>query len=254
MFKEQNRTAGGAPPLGVSGKGAEALKRRVDIIDALRGLSVILMVFHHLFFDLVEFLGAPAWLFSNPVFDVLHYFFAGVFIFLSGLSSQLSRSNVKRGLKVLVIALIITAVTWFMDMQILFGILHLLGFCMVFYGLTRGLWDAIPRAMAPLIYVALLVGSALAVKYLPSANPYIWMFGWFTQGFYSSDYFPIFPWVFVFLSGAWAGYYVKERLLPARFYELKIPLLPAVGRRSLLIYVLHQPVLYGAVTALAHFK
>ncbi|MDR1065346.1 MAG: DUF1624 domain-containing protein, partial [Oscillospiraceae bacterium] len=46
---------------------------RIEAIDALRGLSVALMVVHHALFDAVEFLGAPAWLFSNPVFDALHY-------------------------------------------------------------------------------------------------------------------------------------------------------------------------------------
>jgi uncharacterized membrane protein len=236
-------------------------KKRIDLIDGLRGLSVILMVFHHLFYDLVEFMNAPVWLFSNPVFNVLHYFFAGTFIFLSGLSSQLSRSNIKRGLKVIGIALLITAVTVLMDkfvllateMQILFGILHLLGFCMVFYGLTRKFWDGIPHVAAPILYIALLVGSALLVKNISSENPYIWMFGWYTDGFYSSDYFPILPWVFVFLLGTWAGYYVKENRLPAWFYEQRVPLLPAVGRKSLLIYVLHQPALYGAVIAIAHF-
>ncbi len=61
---------------------------RIDIIDAARGLAVILMVFHHAFFDAVEFLGAPPWLFSNPVFNFLHYVFAGLFIFLAGVSSR----------------------------------------------------------------------------------------------------------------------------------------------------------------------
>ena len=61
---------------------------RIELMDALRGLAVCLMVLHHFLYDLCEFLGAPWWLFTNPVFDVLHYFFAGLFIFLSGISSD----------------------------------------------------------------------------------------------------------------------------------------------------------------------
>ena len=72
---------------------------RIELMDALRGLAVCLMVLHHFLYDLCEFLGAPWWLFTNPVFDVLHYFFAGLFIFLSGISSDFSRSNLKRGAK-----------------------------------------------------------------------------------------------------------------------------------------------------------
>ena len=222
-------------------------KQRIELIDAARGLAVILMVIHHLLYDLVAFLNAPEWLFSNPVFNLLHYFFAGLFIFLSGISSNFSRSNVKRGIKVVALALGISVVTYFIDAPIRFGVLHLLGFSMVFYGLTRRLWDGIPRKAAPFIYLALLVGSALAVRFIVIDFEHIWMFGWTVAGFVSYDYFPIFPWLFVFLAGTWAGHYVLEEKLPRRFYEQKVPVLPAVGRKALIIYILHQPVMYGSV-------
>jgi len=226
-------------------------KQRIALIDAARGLAVILMVAHHLLFDLVEFLNAPEWLFSNPAFNLLHYFFAGLFIFLSGISSKFSRSNVKRGLKAFALALGITVVTHFIDAPIRFGVLHLLGFAMVFYGLTRRLWDGIPRKAAPFIYLALLVGSALAVRLIVINFEHIWMLGWTVEGFVSYDYFPIFPWLFVFLAGTWAGQYIIEERLPRWFYEKKVPLFPAVGRKALLIYILHQPVLYGIVMLIA---
>ena len=113
---------------------------RIELMDALRGLAVCLMVLHHFLYDLCEFLGAPWWLFTNPVFDVLHYSFAGLFIFLSGISSDFSRSNLKRGAKAMALALGITLVTYFMDMTIVFGVLHLLASCMLLFGLTRKLW------------------------------------------------------------------------------------------------------------------
>ncbi len=227
-------------------------KKRIDLIDAARGLAVILMVIHHLLYDLVEFLGAPVWLFENPVFNPLHYFFAGLFIFLSGLSSQFSRSNVKRGLKVFAIAVLFTLVTSlpFIDMPIRFGVLHLLGFCMVFYGLTRKVWDKIPRAVAPAIYSVLLVGSTLATRLIFIDVPYLFMFGWLQPGFFSADYFPIFPWVFVFLLGTWAGSFVIEHKLPDWFYNKRVAFFPAVGKKALIVYIVHQPVLYGIVMAI----
>lgn len=231
-------------------------RKRIDIIDALRGLSVVLMVCHHLLFDLVEYLNAPEWFFDNPVFNFLHYIFAGLFIFLSGVSSQFSRSNVKRGAVVFSLAMLLTIVTSLrvVDRPILFGVLHLLGFCMVFYGLTRERWDKIPRAAAPAVYVALIVLTALATEYLPTDADYLWMFGWVRPGFYSADYFPIFPWLFVFLLGTWAGFFVTERKLPGWFYEKKIAFLPEVGRNALVIYILHQPVLYGIVMLIVYLK
>ncbi len=231
-------------------------RKRIDIIDALRGFAVILMVIHHLLYDLWTFLGAPEWMFHNPVFDFLHFVFAGLFIFLSGLSSQFSRSNIKRGLIVFAIAVAMTIVTSlpFVGMPIRFGVLHLLGFCMVFYGLTRKVWDKIPRAAAPFIYIVLLVGSALATNLIRIDASYLWMFGWLQPGFYSADYFPIFPWVFVFLLGTWAGFYVIEHKLPKWFYEKRIAFFPAVGKKALIIYILHQPVLYGIVMAIYYLK
>lgn len=64
---------------------------RIELMDALRGLAVCLMVLHHFLYDLCAFLGAPWWLFTNPVFDVLHYFFAGLFI-SSPASARISRA------------------------------------------------------------------------------------------------------------------------------------------------------------------
>lgn len=223
----------------------KAQNKRIDIIDAARGIAVILMVIHHFLYDLVEFLGAPEWLFSNPVFNVLHYFFAGLFIFLSGVSSRFSRSNTARGIKVIVIAILITLVTTFMDMPIRFGVLHLLGFSMIFYGLTRKLWDSIPSIVMPILCVVLIVGTALAVGNIEINSKHLWMFGWTYPEFYSADYFAIFPWLFVFLFGTWAGKPIKDRKLPERFYTLSMPFFPAVGRKALIIYILHQPILYG---------
>ncbi len=224
-------------------------KQRIPLIDVLRGLAVLLMVIHHFLYDLVAFCGAPGWLFSNPVFDFLHFVFAGLFILLSGVSSNFSRSNVKRGLKALTCALVITAVTVVMDMPILFGVLHLLGTCMVLYGLTRPLWEKLPFWVVPAVSLLGLVLTGDMVGGVSSESRWLWMLGWTYEGFVSTDYFPLLPWVFVFLLGTWAGKYIKAGRMPAWFYQTDCPPLAAVGRHSLVIYVLHQPVLYGLTMA-----
>ena len=222
--------------------------KRIQLIDALRGLCVVLMVLHHLMFDLVEFLGAPEWLFTNPVLDIAHYFFAGMFIFLSGVSSRFSRSNVRRGIKVVLAALVISAVTWFLNMPIIFGILHFLGFSMIFYGLTGKLWQKIPDYIAPFLFIALIVLSAIWVAKTGYVKiNWLWMFGFRTKTFYSSDYFPILPWIFVFLLGTWAGQFIREGYMPKWFYEFSPPVLPAIGRKAFIVYLAHQPILYGIV-------
>ena len=232
-------------------------KKRIEIIDAMRGLAVVLMVIHHLLYNLTAFFDAPSWLFTNPVFDVLHYIFAGLFIFLSGVSSRFSRGNVQRGSIAMVLAMLITYVTYRMDMPIWFGVLHLLGFSMIFFGLAQKLIDLVPRKAAPFIYITLIVAGALFKTYVPivSENPWLRdilsVLGWPQPGFRSFDYFPILPWIFVFLLGTWAGIYIRDRKLPGWFYEAKPPIFPAIGRKSMLIYILHQPVLYAVMMGIA---
>jgi uncharacterized membrane protein len=238
---------------------AKKRKKRIEIIDALRGFAVTLMVGHHALYYCAVFLDAPWWLYRNPVFDVLQAFFIGLFICLSGVSSRFSRGNIERGSIVIVIAVIITYVTNRLDMPIYFGILHLLGTFMIFYGLTHKLWDKIPRKAAPYLYIALTIAGTMARVYLSptSENAIIQdllsVLGWRQQGFVSYDYQVILPWVFVFLFGTWAGVYIREGRFPKWFYEARFPLFPLIGRNALLIYVLHPPAFYGVVMLISHY-
>jgi len=234
-------------------------KKRIEIIDALRGFAVTLMVIHHALYNSVTFLGAPEWVYRNPVFNVLQALFVGLFILISGVASRFSRGNIERGSIVIVISIVITYVTVRMEMPIYFGILHLLGFLMIFYGITQKFWDKIPRRTAPFIYIPLIILSALArVFFSPTSdNPVVSdllsVLGWRQPDFVSFDYQAILPYIFVFLFGTWAGQYIREGKFPAGFYEMKVPFFPVVGRNALLVYVLHQPILYAAAMGIVHF-
>jgi uncharacterized membrane protein len=72
----------------------------------------------------------------------------------------------------------------------------------------------------------------------------LYPFGLPQAGFESADYFPLLPWIFVFLAGTVLGVPVKEHKLPEWFYTARVPFFAAAGRNTLLIYVLHQPVIY----------
>ncbi len=237
---------------------------RIRLLDGLRGLAVCLMVLHHLMYDLVAFLGAPEWLFSCPPIDFLHYIFAGLFVMLCGISSRFSRSNIKRGLKTAAVALVITAVTCFMKMDIIWGILHLLSFCMLVYGIgewalkRRGGRLQPPKWLIPLFIIALWLWSVYLTgvrrEVTESVGGFIlWIMGLGVGPWYSSDYFPILPWVFVFLFGTWLGGPIKAGRFPKWFYRADMPLFSKIGRHSLLIYILHQPLLYGVVMAIRYF-
>ena len=222
-------------------------QERIQSVDALRGLAVVLMIGHHFLFDLVAFAGAPLWFFDNSAFAVLEPFFAGCFIMLAGVSSRFSRSNIQRGLRVLVAACAVSLVSWLMHMPIWFGILHFLGVAMILYGLLHRSWEKLPQRWLPWLTVLLTLASVVLIKQVRVASPYLWIFGFPDASFQSADYFPLLPWLFVFLFGAWLGQPLKERRLPAWVYTVKPPFFPAVGRHALIIYLLHQPILYALV-------
>ncbi|MCL2078580.1 MAG: DUF1624 domain-containing protein [Oscillospiraceae bacterium] len=230
----------------------EEKKERIEIIDAVRGLAILLMVIHHALFNAQKFLDAPGWVYNHPILRVLQIFFVGVFVFVSGTSSRFSRGNIQRGSMVFVVAMMVTYVTVrIVDLPIWFGILHILATFMIFYGFTRKLWDKIPSKIAPFLYIALIVISALIkennapTSEIPVVRDLLFVLGWSQEGFKNYDTWGLLPWIFVFLLGTWAGGIIREGRLPKWFYETKVPFFPFLGRHTLIIYVLHQPVLYG---------
>ncbi len=234
---------------------------RVGILDELRGLSILLMVIYHGAYDLVAIFGWDIPIFYHPVFNVLQPFFAGVFIFISGIACRYSHNNLKRGVIALWIGFGMTLVTvLFLPSQaILFGILHMLGSAMVLFALLQKGLDKIPTPVGISIFsVLFLLSYHLPHRYisfmglfrfdLPSelySTSFLFPVGLPNAGFFSSDYFPLIPWLFLFFVGAYVGNYFKKGKMPKAFYASHVPALAAVGRHTLLIYVLHQPILYG---------
>ena len=221
---------------------------RIQIVDALRGLSILLMVAYHAGVDLFLFGLIPETLIYSPLLTVLQPLFAGVFIFLSGLSSQFSKSNYRRGVLTLLCAFLVSVVTGLMDVPVTFGILHFLGSAMLLYGLLRDVcerWPLWPSfAVCGLLFAVCFCVFPLEVN---KEIPYLYVLGIKTEPFQSADYFPLLRWLPLFGAGTFWGRFVIQGGMPTWFYTVRIPFLPAVGRRTLLIYLLHQPVVYGIV-------
>jgi uncharacterized membrane protein len=216
---------------------------RIQLIDGLRGLSILLMIGYHFGYDLVLFLGVPTWLIFNPILDFLQPFFAGEFIFLSGVSSRFSRNNLKRGLLMLAAAAAITLVTYFIGLPVWFGIIHFLGAAAILFAFLRPAVDKISRPVQLIMYIALYVCAIQFTGRVYDIN-WLWWLGFRSAGFSSADYFPILPWIFIYLTGTLAGTYIVEKRLPEKFYTFRVPFFAAAGRNTMLIYLVHQPVLY----------
>lgn len=230
---------------------------RIQSVDALRGASILLMVLYHLGYNLVSFGMLPDQVLFNPLLSFLQVVFSSIFIALCGFSSRYSRSNARRGGRILLLALCVTAVTYFVPNNwILFGILHFLGLALLLYALTRSVFDRVPQKVQPWLYMGLFLAFYFLLTYLnaPAHNvhnpPHLWILGIADAHFSSADYFPLLPWFFMFLFGTWLGEVSRENRMPAWFYEFHCPPLAAVGRHTLLIYIAHQPVILLLVYAL----
>ena len=187
-------------------------------------------------------------------------------IFVSGMSCNFSKNNLKRGLIIFGCGMLMTIGTWiFMPSQfIVFGILHFLGIARIIFGLLEkpaGKLNKIAGFMLFLVLFAL-------TKKMPSGCFGIWdkplwelpdalyqsklLFwaGFPHASFSSGDYFPVIPWIFLYLAGYYFFGILKERGLEGR--KLKpVKALSFVGKHTLFIYVLHQPVIYGVLTVLS---
>lgn len=234
---------------------------RVGLLDELRGFAIICMVVYHLMFDLKYMFGVDVPIFFDGWFNVVRDWFAGLFICISGIACNYSHNNLKRGVQCFFIGAIMTFVTAYVTPATPdnFGILHCLGVCMMIYGLAENLLSKVPPLVGTAASVFLfLVTLSFQYGYIGIPGVFtinmpaflyetnsLYPLGFPSKTFTSLDYFPILPWLFLFVAGSYFGVYFKRGSMPKSFYKTHFVPFAAAGRYSLWIYVLHQPVIYG---------
>ena len=218
------------------------MTKRIWELDALRGICILGMVVIHLLYDLNIPLPSPLVFLQN---------WGGcAFLLLSGVCVTLGHHPIRRGLVVLGCGMLCTLVTWGMYILgladrgtvIWFGVLHCLGVCML-------LWPGFKRLFVPILIGLAVVFLALGFYFQSLFLPFPWLapLGLCSPDFSSADYFPLFPNLGFFLLGAVIGktlYAKKQSLFSA---APKRCFLCFLGRHSLIIYLLHQPLLYGVL-------
>lgn len=216
------------------------------MIDILRGFTIILMIFFHTSFDLdhfgfihVDILRGPFWYFLPRLIVFLFFFAVGMSLKLVHGESIKWKSFNKRLLKLLFFALIISIVTkiMFPDNWIYFGTLHSIAVCSLL---------SLPflKYERTALFVALLL-------FIPSI---IWDYNlpWPELSFQSFDYISPFPWVGACLLGIFA---VKKNLHQIQIYNNAVNRsLNYLGKHSLLIYLIHQPILFGIIALVFKIK
>lgn len=231
-------------------------KKRLPLLDTLRGLALVNMVLYHGLWDQVYLVSAPAW-YSESWAYPWQQWICHTFILVSGFCWSLSRRHLRHGLINLDFSGLITLVTLLALPQepIWWGVLYLLGISALLLIPLAPALEKLPALPGLLVFVSLFALTRHIRRWalLPSwlfANQLTAALGFPPSGFVSSDYFPLIPWFFLFCCG-----YFLYKLGENRWQELpvmqhELPALSFLGRHSLLIYLLHQPVLYLLVVVI----
>ncbi|MDD6363315.1 MAG: heparan-alpha-glucosaminide N-acetyltransferase [Lachnospiraceae bacterium] len=238
--------------------------KRLHLLDVIRGITLISMIAYHAAWDLVYIAGVDWPFYHTEKAFLWQQSICWTFILLSGFCAALSVHRIKRGLLVSLCGVLVTAVTlvFLPEDRVIFGVLTLLGSAMLLCGI---LYKALIR-MYPipgmilcgyLFYLLRDVNSGWLQLYpgktypLPAAlyHGYILTYlGFMDPGFMSTDYFSLLPWVFLFLCGFYLSLALqRDGSVRLGLFRLNIPPLSFLGRHSLLIYLLHQPVLYMVI-------
>lgn len=213
--------------------------KRIGEIDLFRVVAIVLMVAFHFVFDLNEFAKI------NINYESGFWYYVGraaaiLFITVSGISSNLSKKPIKNAIKLFVFATVISVATYFVfaDMYVRFGILHFLA-VMTLLSLVLNKTNTI---------LLILIQFLSYIIYLFSIKRRIGTFyliplGFMYYGFSSVDYYPIFPYIIYYIFGIliYRLIYSKgKRILP---FEIKSNIISTISKKSLEIYILHQPII-----------
>lgn len=235
-------------------------KTRYYLLDGLRGICIISMILYHTLWDLVYIHGAELkWYQSVPGY-LWQQSICWCFILLSGFCWSLGRRKMRRGLLVSAAGALVSLVTVVLipEQRILFGILTLLGSCMLlmipFEKILRHLSPWLGMTGSFLLFLLTrnmgrrkLGFESWNLAEIPDVlydNLLTAYLGFPEQGFYSTDYFPLFPWIFLFISGYYLYRICIEKECLDWLRAIHLPGLEFMGKHSLQIYLVHQPVIY----------
>lgn len=240
---------------------------RVHVFDALRGFALVNMIVYHGIYDWVYLFGRPAvWYTASGNAHIWQQCICWTFILLAGAVFSYGHHALRRGLITFGCGMLLTVVTLTVvpSEQIWFGVLHLIGSAVIITALLQRLLIRLPALPGACIsFAAFLFVRGVPMGYVGIGEIPVWhlpqwlyttrfafILGLPDSGFYSADYFPLIPWLFLF----WTGYFLWRFLQPDWEERLRaIPMrgpLAWLGRHSLWVYLIHQPVLMGVVFVL----
>lgn len=244
----------------------ESKRPHYGLLDTVRGICIISMVAYHGMYDLVNILGFPFGWYNRWPGYLWQQSICWTFILLSGMCWQLSRHHLRRGLLLVGCETAITLVIFVVmpSQRILYGVLCLLGLSTLLMIPLDKLFRKLPP-WAGLAGALLLFGvtrnvsrgslgfEGLVFCQLPEffyTSDLFAVLGFHSPTFWSTDYFPLLPWFFLFCTGYFLWSLLDRSEKAKALLQPGLRPLSFLGRHSLVIYLAHQPVLMGLVTLL----
>lgn len=238
--------------------------RRYALLDTIRGAAMGNMIAYHAVWDLVYLCGMDwAWYRGYGAY-FWQQAICWTFLLLSGFCQQLGWHRIRRGLVISASGALVSAVTAIVvpEGRIIFGVLTLIGCCtLLAAALDRWLSRCRPGVGLTVCGVLFVVTKAVPHGFLGLLDWQMWRLpdGWYANlataflgfppnDFYSADYFPLLPWVFLFFAGYFLFGLVEKHGWLDRLAGGNLPLFSWMGRHSLAVYLVHQPILYGLLT------
>ncbi|WP_058990482.1 heparan-alpha-glucosaminide N-acetyltransferase domain-containing protein [Anaerococcus rubeinfantis] len=228
--------------------------KRNYILDKFRGFTIISMVLFHLFYD-ISLYKDLLWYNNFYINKIWQLSIAISFFIISGISSNFLdwKKNLKRGIIISLLGILISLITYFFipDQLIIFGVLNGLGLSMVLISFVQK-YLKISNKLLPIFVLLFILTYNLAnqkILYLAINSilyeKNLFILGFPSKTFHSTDYFPIIPWFFAYIS----GYIFGKILIENNFYNKygRNSTLAKIGQNSLKIYILHQVIIYGLV-------
>lgn len=232
-------------------------------IDALRGVAILMMITFHTVYDF-DYFGGAAFSIDHGFWWAFARLTALLFIVLVGLSLTISyakasrrlsagalhRKFVWRGLTLLAWGTLISAMTWMVIPKgtIVFGVLHFIGVGIILA------YPLIPRLRLQLGLGVGCIAAGLLLQSVTVESSWLLWLGIRPEQFYTFDYFPLLPWFGVICLGMALGSLLypqgaRRWPLPEWGNQPVVRLLALMGKRSLFIYLVHQPVLIAVLWA-----
>ena len=226
--------------------------KRNYFIDKFRGFTIVSMVLFHLMYN-INYYWQVSWYDGTLLNKIWQLSIATSFFTISGLTSNFLNpsTNIKRGIITSLIGFAISLVTYLFapEQSIIWGVLNGLGSAMIITGLLQKYLKINDKLFFVFFLLFIITynvprGSLYGIfKNLYDKN--LFVLGFPGESFTSSDYFPIIPWLFIFIGGYLLGKVIR---IKDRSSKTNDSFLAKIGRHSMEIYLAHQIVLYPLVT------